>query len=63
LAIINIIPFPALDGGRLLFLFIEKIKGSPVNRKIEGWVNAIGFMALIFLMIYITARDISRFFG
>ncbi len=63
LAIINIIPFPALDGGRILFLFIEKIKGSPVNRKIEGWINAAGFLALIILMIYITARDISRFFG
>ena len=36
MAIINIIPFPALDGGRILFLFIEKIKGSPINRKIEG---------------------------
>jgi len=63
LAIINIIPFPALDGGRLLFLFIEKIKGSPVNKKIEGWVNAVGFLSLIILMFYLTARDISRFFG
>jgi len=63
LAIINIVPFPALDGGRLLFLLIEKIKGSPVNRKIEGWINAIGFFALIILMIFITMRDVSRFFG
>ncbi len=63
LAIINIVPFPALDGGRLLFILIEKIKGSPVNRKIEGWVNAVGFFALIAVMIFITMRDISRFFG
>ena len=62
LAIINIIPFPALDGGRLLFLLIERIKGSPVNKKIEGWINAVGFVALILLMVLITAKDIVRFF-
>lgn len=62
LAIINIIPFPALDGGRLLFIIIEKIKGSPVDRKIEGMVNTAGFALLLFLMILITAKDIARFF-
>lgn len=63
LAIINIVPFPALDGGRLLFLLIEKIKGSPVDRKIEGLINTVGFTALILLMVYITVRDVARFFG
>ena len=48
LAIINLIPFPALDGGRLLFLLIEKIKGSRINPKIASRVNMIGFALLIF---------------
>ncbi len=62
LAIINILPFPALDGGRLLFLAIEKIKGSPVNQKIEGIAHTAGFFFLILLMIAITWRDIVRLF-
>ena len=62
LAIINAIPFPALDGGRLLFLAIEKIKGSPVSAKIEQLVNNMGFALLIILMIVVTFRDIVRLF-
>lgn len=62
LAIINAIPFPALDGGRLLFLLIEKIKGSPVSQKVEQIVHGTGFALLILLMIVITVRDIGRFF-
>ncbi len=62
LAIINILPFPALDGGRLMFLGIEKIKGSPVNAKIENAVNALGFILLIGLMVLVTFRDVSRLF-
>lgn len=62
LAIINAIPFPALDGGRLLFLLIEKIKGSPVSQKVEQIVHGTGFALLILLMIIITVRDIGRFF-
>lgn len=61
LAIINILPIPALDGGRLLFLAIEKIKGSPVKKKYEQLAHTIGFAVLIFLMILITFRDIGRF--
>lgn len=61
LAIINILPFPALDGGRLLFLAIEKIKGSPVNQRYEKMAHTIGFALLVFLMIVITFRDIGRF--
>ena len=61
LAIINIFPFPALDGGRLLFLGIEKLKGSPVNQKYEKIAHTVGFALLIFLMIVITVRDIGRF--
>lgn len=62
LSVINILPFPALDGGRLLFLLIEKIKGSPINQKIEAMANNIGFGLLILLMILITFKDISRIF-
>ena len=60
LAVINILPFPALDGGRLIFLAIEKIKGSPVNQKFEKIINAIGFSLLIFLMLVITIKDIIK---
>lgn len=59
---INILPFPAFDGGRVLFLIIEKIKGSPVNSKIENAFHMVGFVLLIILMIYITIQDVFRFF-
>lgn len=62
LAILNIIPFPALDGGRLLFIGIEKLKGSPISRRVENLVNSVGFTLLILLMIYVTSKDISRLF-
>ena len=62
LAVLNIIPFPALDGGRLLFIGIEKLKGSPVSSRVEGFVNAAGFAFLIALMIWITIKDVTKFF-
>ncbi len=61
LGVINLLPFPALDGGRIFFLLIEKIKGSPINQKIEGIANAIGFFLLIGLMIFITIKDFTNF--
>lgn len=60
LAVLNFIPFPALDGGRLLFVAIEKIKGSPISKKVENAVNSFGFAFLVILMIYITTKDIIR---
>ncbi|MEK7553584.1 MAG: RIP metalloprotease RseP [Patescibacteria group bacterium] len=60
LAVINIFPFPALDGGKLLFLAIEKIKGSPLNQKFEKTANAVGFILLISLMVLITIKDIVK---
>ena len=63
LAILNIVPFPALDGGRALFLLIEKIKGKPIDKRIEAAVNSIGFALLITLMIYVTIKDITKFFS
>ena len=60
LAIINLIPFPALDGGRLLFLLIEKIKGSRINPKISNTLNTVGFFLLIALMLIVTYHDIVK---
>lgn len=62
LAILNIIPFPALDGGRAVILIIEKIKGSPVHHRVEGMINMIGFYLLVALMVYITYHDIAKLF-
>lgn len=62
LAIINILPFPALDGGRLLFVLIEAIKGSPIKPKIANAVNSIGFALLILLMVVVTYHDIAKLF-
>jgi len=62
LAILNILPIPALDGGKLLFLGIEKIKGRPLNPKIEQNITTVFFVLLIILMVVITIKDISRIF-
>lgn len=59
---INLIPFPAFDGGRILFLVIEKIKGSPVNPKVENIFHSIGFILLMLLLVFITFNDIIRMF-
>ena len=61
LAIINILPIPALDGGRLLFLAIESVRRRPLNQKVEQWVNTAGFAGLIILMLLVTFRDVFRF--
>lgn len=60
LAVLNLIPFPALDGGRLLFLGIEKIKGSKVNPKVENAIHSIGIILLLILVALITYRDILK---
>lgn len=60
--VINLLPLPAFDGGRILFLIIEKIKGSPVNSKTENLIHSIGFILLMLLMLYITFNDILRLF-
>lgn len=61
LAIINAFPFPALDGGRILFVIIEKIKGSPVSQKFEQIMHTAGFSLLILLMIVVTFHDFIQF--
>ncbi len=62
LVIINLIPFPALDGGRLFFLLIEKIKGSPIKTQIANVVNFVGFSLLMIFMLVITYHDIVKLF-
>jgi regulator of sigma E protease len=62
LVVLNALPLPALDGGRFLFVLIEKIKGSPVNAKTERIVNSVGFALIILLMIFVTIRDIVKIF-
>ena len=59
---INLLPFPAFDGGRILFLLIEKIKGSPVSSKVENIIHSIGFILLMLLLLYVTFNDILRLF-
>lgn len=59
---INLIPFPAFDGGRILFLVIEKIKGSPVKPETENLIHTIGFILLMALMLYVTFNDILKLF-
>ncbi|MBI2607734.1 MAG: RIP metalloprotease RseP [Candidatus Doudnabacteria bacterium] len=61
LAIINAIPFPALDGGRILFLIIEKVRGKKMRAKIEQVANTVGFVLLLLLMVLVTVKDFGRF--
>jgi regulator of sigma E protease len=61
-AVFNLFPIPALDGGKLVFLIIEKIKGKPISVKFEQWITVFFFFLLIAMSIYITVRfDIPRF--
>jgi regulator of sigma E protease len=60
---INLLPIPAFDGGHILFLLIEYLKGSPVDRKLETKIHNIGFILLMILMLYITYNDIIRIFN
>ena len=62
LAVINLFPFPALDGGRLLFIIIERIKGSPIRREVANNANLIGFFLLIGLLLVVTYHDIIKLF-
>ena len=61
LAVINLLPFPALDGGRLAFLFIEIFRrGKKVPERVESYIHGLGFIILILLIVYISFKDISR---
>lgn len=62
LGVMNLLPFPALDGGRLLFLFVELITRKPIPKEKEAFVHAIGFVVLFIIMILITFKDIRNLF-
>ncbi|MDP3880670.1 MAG: M50 family metallopeptidase [bacterium] len=62
LAILNALPIPALDGGRIFFILLEKLKGSKLNANKELIANGIGFVLLLLLMIAITIRDVVQLF-
>lgn len=59
---INLLPLPAFDGGHILFIIIEKIKGSPVSPELEGKIHTVGLMLLMLLMLIITINDIIKLF-
>lgn len=61
--VINLIPFPAFDGGHILFLIIEKVRRKPVSSNIEATITGIGFICLIILMIYVTCHDVFNLIG
>ena len=63
LAIVNILPVPALDGGHLLFIIVEFFVGRRPPKKFEGWITAAGIALLIFLMLLVTYNDLRRIFA
>ncbi|HKM28837.1 MAG TPA: RIP metalloprotease RseP [Anaerovoracaceae bacterium] len=62
LAIINLLPLPALDGGRILFVIIRRLTGKMITDKLEGTIHTVGLLLLFGLMIYVTWNDITRIF-
>lgn len=62
LGLFNLLPIPALDGGRLMFFVVEALRGKPVDRQKEGLVTFIGFALLMLLMLVVTWNDIKKFF-
>ncbi len=62
LAIFNVLPIPALDGGRLFFILIEGVVGRKINPRIEGYVHTVGFAVLLMLILLVTYKDIMQYF-
>ncbi len=62
IGIFNLVPFPALDGGRLGFLIVEAVRRRPVDPRREGYVHLVGFVLLILLLVFLTGQDIQRLF-
>ncbi len=59
----NLLPIPALDGGRILFVLAEAVTGKPIPKEKEAIVNGIGFVLLMLLMIFVFFNDISNLFA
>lgn len=62
LGVMNLLPLPALDGGRLVFLFIEGVRGKPFDREKEGMVHFVGLVVLMAFMLFVTFHDIMKIF-
>ncbi|MCE9594975.1 MAG: site-2 protease family protein [Planctomycetes bacterium] len=60
LAFLNVLPIPVLDGGHLFFLLVERVKGSPVSERIQGYSQIVGLVLIVSLMIYVTYNDLMR---
>ncbi len=60
LGILNLFPFPALDGGRIVFVIAEKLRGKPVNSKVEAWSHVLGFGLLITLVVIVTFKEVLQ---
>lgn len=63
LGVLNLLPLPALDGGRLVFILIELLRGKPIDPDKEGMVHLIGFVLLMMLMVFVTFLDIKKWIG
>jgi len=62
LGVMNLLPLPALDGGRLVFLIVEAIRKKPINRELEGMIHFAGLMLLMALMVVVMYNDILKIF-
>ena len=62
LGVMNLLPLPALDGGRIVFLLLEAVRRKPVNREVEGMVHFAGLMLLMVLMVVVMYNDILKIF-
>ncbi|MGH2102751.1 site-2 protease family protein, partial [Aerococcus urinaeequi] len=63
LGIVNLLPVPALDGGKIVLNLVELVRGKPLQAKTEGMINIVGAVLVIVLMIAVTWNDIMRMFG
>ena len=63
LAVINFLPLPIVDGGLMVFLIIEKIKGTPVSVKTQVVTQVLGLVLIIAAFLYVTLQDLQRLFG
>ncbi len=63
LAVVNLLPIPALDGGKIIFIFIELLRGKKLNPKYEGYISLVGMVAILALFLFVTFNDIMRLVG
>lgn len=60
LGVMNLLPLPALDGGRLVFILIEAVRGKPVDREKEGYIHFAGFVLLMLFMVFVLYNDVIK---